>query len=67
MYVTKLVGIMYACIFTLDLIAAIGITGTFVALIITSLIIGIIAILLIISRQPQNRLFISFNYFKFLL
>lgn len=53
MYVTKLVGVMYVLIFFLDLIAAIGLSGT--GLVITGLVIGIIVILLIISRQPQNR------------
>lgn len=55
MHVTKLVGVMYVFIFFLDLIAAIGFTGTFAGLLITSLVIGIIVILLVISRQPQNR------------
>lgn len=55
MYVTKLVGLMYVFIFFLDLFAAIGFTGTFAVLVILCLIIGIIVILLIISRQPQNR------------
>lgn len=55
MYVTKLVGGMYVLIFFLDLIAAIGFTGTFAGLLITGFVIGIIVILLIISRQPQNR------------
>lgn len=55
MYVTKLVGIMYALIFFLDLFTAIGWGGTLAGLVITCLVIGIIVILLIISRQPQNR------------
>lgn len=55
MYVTKLVGVMFICIFLLDLLSAIGVAGTFAGLIITTLVIGIIVILLIISRQPQNR------------
>ena len=55
MHVTKLVGIMFVLIFFLDLIAAIGVSGTFAGLILTSLIIGIVSILILISRQPQNR------------
>lgn len=55
MHVTKLVGIMFVLIFFLDLLAAIGIGGTFAGLILTSLVIGIFVILLLISRQPQNR------------
>lgn len=55
MHVTKLVGVMYLLIFLLDLLAAIGVSGTFAGLILTSLVIGIFVILLIISRQPQNR------------
>lgn len=55
MHVTKLVGIMFVLIFVLDLLAAIGVTGTFAGLILTSLVIGIFVILLLISRQPQNR------------
>lgn len=55
MYVTKLVGIMYVMIFFLDLLAAIGVSGTFFSLVITCLVFGIIAVLLLISRQPQNR------------
>lgn len=51
----KLVGVMYLLIIFLDLFAAIGVTGTFAGLILTSLVIGILVILLIISRQPQNR------------
>lgn len=55
MHVTKLVGIMFLLIFLLDLLAAIGVSGTFAGLILTSLVIAIFVILLIISRQPQNR------------
>lgn len=55
MHVTKLVGVMFILIFLLDLLAAIGVSGTFAGLILTSLVIGIFVILLIISRQPQNR------------
>lgn len=55
MHVTKLVGIMFVLIFFMDLLAAIGYTGVFSGFIFTALIIGIIGILLIISRQPQNR------------
>lgn len=55
MHVTKLVGIMFIFIFFLDLFAAIGVSGTFAGLILTGLVIGILVILMIISRQPQNR------------
>lgn len=60
MYVTKLVGGMYVMIFLLDLFAAIGVTGTFFGLFLTSLVLGIITILLLISRQPQNRYALAF-------
>lgn len=61
MYVTKLVGVMFVLIFVLDLMAAIGVSGTFAALVITSVVIGILVILLVISRQPQNRYKQSIN------
>ncbi|XP_059224002.1 high affinity cationic amino acid transporter 1 [Stomoxys calcitrans] len=60
MYVTKLVGIMFGLIFFLDLFAAIGWSGGFAAFIYFILIIGIFVILLIISRQPQNRYALAF-------
>ncbi|XP_055382082.1 probable cationic amino acid transporter [Condylostylus longicornis] len=60
MYVTKLVGCMYVLVFSLDLFAAIGWTGKLAGLIFTILVIGIIVILLIISRQPQNRYALAF-------
>ncbi|KAJ6634734.1 putative cationic amino acid transporter, partial [Pseudolycoriella hygida] len=60
MHVTKLVGVMFLLIFLLDLLAAIGVGGTFAGLILTSLVIGIFVILLIISRQPQNRYALAF-------
>lgn len=52
---TKLVGIMFVLIFFMDLLAAASYSGTFAGLVFTVLIVGIIVILLIISRQPQNR------------
>lgn len=55
MYVTKLVGLMFGLIFFLDLFAAIGLSGGFAIFIYFILFIGIFVILLIISRQPQNR------------
>lgn len=55
MFVTKLVGLMYALIFFLDLFMAIGITGPFFSLVYTALVLGILFVLLVISRQPQNR------------
>lgn len=55
MFVTKLVGLMYVCIFLLDLFMAIGLTGAFYSFAYTVLVFSIIAILLVISRQPQNR------------
>lgn len=60
MFVTKLVGLMYICIFFLDLLLAIGFSGSFFALIFTFLILSIIFILLVISRQPQNRYALAF-------
>ncbi|XP_052855412.1 high affinity cationic amino acid transporter 1 isoform X1 [Drosophila gunungcola] len=60
MYVTKLVGIMFGLIFFLDLFAAIGWSGGFAAFIYFILFIGILVILLIISRQPQNRYALAF-------
>lgn len=55
MHVTKLVGIMFVLIFFMDLLAACSYSGAFAGFIFTALAVGIIAILLIISRQPQNR------------
>ncbi|XP_067636798.1 solute carrier family 7 member 14 isoform X2 [Eurosta solidaginis] len=60
MYVTRLVGIMFGLIFFLDLFAAIGWSGGFAALIYFILFIGIFVILLVISRQPQNRYALAF-------
>lgn len=55
LHVTKLVGVMFGLIFFLDLLAAISYSGIFSGFIFTVLPIGIIVILMIISRQPQNR------------
>lgn len=55
LHVTKLVGIMFGLIFFLDLLAACSYSGIFSGFIFTVLPIGIIVILMIISRQPQNR------------
>ncbi|KAH8304718.1 hypothetical protein KR044_007252 [Drosophila immigrans] len=60
MYVTKLVGIMFGLIFFLDLFAAIGWSGGLAVFIYIILFIGIFVILLIISRQPQNRYALAF-------
>ncbi|XP_039448898.1 cationic amino acid transporter 2 isoform X1 [Culex pipiens pallens] len=60
MFVTKLVGLMYALIFFLDLFMAIGITGPFFTLVYTALVLGILFVLLVISRQPQNRYALPF-------
>ncbi|EDS28687.1 cationic amino acid transporter [Culex quinquefasciatus] len=60
MFVTKLVGLMYALIFFLDLFMAIGITGPFFSLVYTALVLGILFVLLVISRQPQNRYALPF-------
>ncbi|CAD7086537.1 unnamed protein product [Hermetia illucens] len=60
MYVTKLVGILYIFVFFLDLFAAVGWTGSFAGFVFSCLVIGIIVILLIISRQPQNRYALAF-------
>lgn len=56
MYVTKLVGAMFVLVFFLDLFAAIGWYGAFAIFIYLVLFIAIVVLLLIISRQPQNRL-----------
>lgn len=55
MHVTKLVGVMFLLIFLMDLLAALSFSGSFAVLIFLCLIFGIIGILLVISRQPQNR------------
>lgn len=55
MYVTKLVGIMFVLVFFMDLFAAIGWSGAFAVFIYVVLFIAIVVLLLIISRQPQNR------------
>lgn len=55
MFVTKLVGLMYLCIFFMDLMLAVGFSGSFFGLIFIFLVVSIIFILLVISRQPQNR------------
>ncbi|XP_060809714.1 probable cationic amino acid transporter [Amyelois transitella] len=56
MFVIKSVGVMYVLIIVFDLIAAYGSPGsTFTGIIMALLIISIIAILLMISRKPQNR------------
>ncbi|KAL7023711.1 hypothetical protein ACKWTF_012747 [Chironomus riparius] len=60
MFVTKLVGLMYICIFSLDLLLAIGFSGSFFGLIFIFLVLSIIFILLVISRQPQNRYALPF-------
>lgn len=60
MHVTKLVGIMFGLIFLLDLLAACSFSGTLAGLIFTILIVSIITILMIISRQPQNRYALAF-------
>lgn len=60
MFVTKLVGLMYICIFFMDVMLAIGFSGSFFGLIFIFLILSIIFILLVISRQPQNRYALAF-------
>lgn len=55
MYVTKMVGVMFFLITILDILATLNISGTIIALLLTTLVISILLILLIISRQPQNR------------
>ncbi|XP_055306357.1 probable cationic amino acid transporter isoform X2 [Sitodiplosis mosellana] len=60
MHVTKLVGIMFILIFFLDLLAACSYSGAFAGIIFTGLAFGIIGILLVISRQPQNRYALAF-------
>lgn len=60
MFVTKLVGLMYICIFFMDVMLAVGFSGSFFGLIFTFLVVSIIFILLVISRQPQNRYSLAF-------
>lgn len=55
MHVTKLVGLLFVLIFCIDLLAAVNFSGSFATLIYLALVFAIIAVLLIISRQPQNR------------
>lgn len=55
MYVTKLVGIMFGLIFLLDVGVAIGWSSGFAIFIYVILLLSILVLLLIISRQPQNR------------
>lgn len=55
MFVTKLVGIMFVLVFFMDLFAAVGWCGAFAVFIYVVLFIAIVVLLLIISRQPQNR------------
>lgn len=59
-FVTKLVGLMYICIFFMDLMLAIGFSGSFFSLIFIFLVMSILFILLVISRQPSNRHALAF-------
>lgn len=61
MHVTKLVGIMFVLIFFMDLLAAVNYSGSLASFIYTGLLFGIIGVLLVISRQPQNRYTYSFQ------
>lgn len=60
MFVTKLVGLMFLCIFVMDVMLAVGFSGSFFSLIFIFLILSIIFILLVISRQPSNRYALAF-------
>lgn len=60
MFVTKLVGLMYGLIFTMDLMLAIGFSGSFFSLIFIFLVLSILFILLVISRQPSNKYALAF-------
>lgn len=60
MFVTKLVGLMYICIFCMDVMLAIGFSGSFFSLFFIFLVLSIIFILLVISRQPSNRYALAF-------
>lgn len=61
MHVTKLVGLLFVLIFCIDLLAAVSFSGSFATLIYIALISAIIAVLLVISRQPQNRYYSAQN------
>ncbi|XP_051162652.1 probable cationic amino acid transporter isoform X1 [Leptopilina boulardi] len=56
-YVMKLVGILYLLILIFDLIIVCGMgnMGTFTTILMFGFLFGIIGVLLIISRKPQNR------------
>lgn len=60
MFVTKLVGLMYICIFCMDVMLAVGFSGSFFSLFFIFLVLSIIFILLVISRQPSNRYSLAF-------
>lgn len=53
----KAVGVMFVMIFLFDVLAAYGNPGTstFTAIVMVLLFLGIVLILLLISRKPQNR------------
>ncbi|KAM3968397.1 solute carrier family 7 member 14 [Aphomia sociella] len=57
MFVIKSVGLMYVLIIIFDIFAAYGNPGTstFTTVVMALLLIGILGILLLISRKPQNR------------
>ncbi|XP_033223446.1 probable cationic amino acid transporter [Belonocnema kinseyi] len=62
-YVMKLVGILYLLILIFDLIIVCGMgnMGTFTTLLMFAFLFGIIGILLVISRKPQNRNTLAFK------
>ena len=51
---------MYICIFVMDVMLAIGFSGSFFILIFIFLVLSILFILLVISRQPSNRYSLAF-------
>ncbi|CAG4962063.1 unnamed protein product [Parnassius apollo] len=63
MFVIKSVGVMYVLVIIFDLFAAYGNPGTstFTAVMMFLLILGIIFILLMISRKPQNRVALMYT------
>nr|XP_037868035.1 probable cationic amino acid transporter [Bombyx mori] len=63
LFVIKAVGVMFVMIFLFDVLAAYGNPGTstFTAIVMVLLFLGIVLILLLISRKPQNRVALMYT------